>query len=821
MDSAGVLAYLASVSLRSLVLFGVAVIGLAAFRVKAAAARHAVWTVVAGGMLLLAALTPALPPLPMRVLKSAPVETAQLPPVAMAETGPVSSSAPAAPPRAPLIHWQDAAAAAYGIVALILLARLAFGYLFTRRLVRAAAPVDRFDDTYSSSWISVPMTIGRTVVLPADWESWPEAKLQSVLAHERTHVRRADWAIALAAGAIRCVFWFHPLAWWLERRLATLAEQACDDSALLLVESRAYAQALLEMAAAVNTAQGRLIWEAMAMAKTAEIRRRIDLILDETRQIPRAVTRARWLALAACSLPLVWIAAVAQLVPAAAQEGPKTPAAMSEFLRGRRQLTQADVAIMEQYLASNPHDVDVRAQVILYYYSIGVREPRLTHIVWLIDNHPESSAAAFASSGVLPRDNAQNSRADYERVVAAWKRVVGVNQNNAAVLGNAAQFFEAAGELETAAALLTKASEIESGNPNWKSRLGKVYALAILQTTGDPKYPAADAAFAERARAKLLSSEDGNLLFATGSVLANVARRPAAGQPLPPGVLNLDEHPLLQSAVELGQRLVDRAAQYGGPRVVTLPRAPGSTGVIGGIIGSAPSTGPREGVPGGVIGGIVGGVPAAGPPPLPQAVQPAPPIVKRVEPEYPPLARQAQIFGIVKLAATINPDGTVKHLQAISGHPLLVPASVMAVRQWVFQSSPAEVHTILEIPFTLPPGAASAPTQPLEQYGAFGRAGSYQSVIRVGGNVQSAKLLEKVAPIYPPAARAEGIEGNVTLRIRIAEDGQVESAEPVEGSPALAAAAQEAVRQWRYQPTLLNGNPVKVETTVTMSFQLR
>ena len=132
----------------------------------------------------------------------------------------------------------------------------------------------------------MPLTIGRKILLPAGWESWDEPKLQAVLAHERTHVRRGDWAIALLAGVTRCIYWFHPLAWWLERRLATLAEQACDDSALLLVDSQPYAQALLDMAAAVKTAQGRLVWEAMAMAKAAEVRKRIERILDETRQIP-------------------------------------------------------------------------------------------------------------------------------------------------------------------------------------------------------------------------------------------------------------------------------------------------------------------------------------------------------------------------------------------------------------------------------------------------------------------------------------------------------------------------------------------------------
>src|SRR4051794_33419356 len=76
--SGSILSFLASVTVRSLVLFAVAAAALLAFRVKSAAANHAAWTVVAGGMLLLAMLSPVLPPMPLHVL-SAPAEMGQLP----------------------------------------------------------------------------------------------------------------------------------------------------------------------------------------------------------------------------------------------------------------------------------------------------------------------------------------------------------------------------------------------------------------------------------------------------------------------------------------------------------------------------------------------------------------------------------------------------------------------------------------------------------------------------------------------------------------------------------------------------------------------
>jgi TonB family protein len=177
------------------------------------------------------------------------------------------------------------------------------------------------------------------------------------------------------------------------------------------------------------------------------------------------------------------------------------------------------------------------------------------------------------------------------------------------------------------------------------------------------------------------------------------------------------------------------------------------------------------------------------------------------------LARQARISGIVNLSVRIAADGTVKNIEVINGHPLLIPAALDAVKQWVFQAQPAEITTKVEVPFALPPGEAPASaTQPLEP-----RKGS---TIMIGGNVQESKLIHKVDPVYPSQARAEGIQGDVTLQVTIDETGQVIKAEPLEGSPVLAGAAQDAVRQWAYRPTLLNGTPVVVKTTVIVPFRL-
>jgi TonB family protein len=92
--------------------------------------------------------------------------------------------------------------------------------------------------------------------------------------------------------------------------------------------------------------------------------------------------------------------------------------------------------------------------------------------------------------------------------------------------------------------------------------------------------------------------------------------------------------------------------------------------------------------------------------------------------------------------------------------------------------------------------------------------------IRIGANVQQAKLLVKVQPVYPTEAKAQRIQGVVRLQATLDKSGKVEDLKVLDGDPLLAAAALDAVRQWQYQTTLLNGDPVGVVTEVDVNFTL-
>lgn len=148
-----------------------------------------------------------------------------------------------------------------------------------------------------------------------------------------------------------------------------------------------------------------------------------------------------------------------------------------------------------------------------------------------------------------------------------------------------------------------------------------------------------------------------------------------------------------------------------------LPPPSASAGVVGGVPGGVPG-----GAPGGVIGGIIGSVPTAAPPPPPpvkQEVKPATPqrirvggnvqaanLIRKITPQYPPLAKQARVQGTVKFQAIIGKDGTIQNLQLITGHPLLVPSATEAVKQWLYKPTllngePVEVVTQIDVNFTL------------------------------------------------------------------------------------------------------------------------
>lgn len=220
-------------------------------------------------------------------------------------------------------------------------------------------------------------------------------------------------------------------------------------------------------------------------------------------------------------------------------------------------------------------------------------------------------------------------------------------------------------------------------------------------------------------------------------------------------------------------------------------------------------------------------------------------LITKVSPDYPPLARQARIQGSVILRVHINKSGDVESMQLISGHPMLAPAAVEAVKQWKYKpyllnGEPIAVETSVTVNFTLADKPAEGTVGSVpggipagEQGGlAPGNPDDHTVVatpqpllgtskrVRVSSGVAQGLLVSKVPPQYPQDAKDQRIQGAVVMRVIVDNEGDVANIQLVSGHPLLAPPAIDAVKQWKYRPDLLNETPVEVETQVTVNFTL-
>jgi len=231
------------------------------------------------------------------------------------------------------IHWSAVAAAVYLAVAFVLLVRFIVGLVLARRLTRASRLIDEprvtmrlssraADSRLSfvprageSELISVPVTTGTlrsTILLPTGWREWSDAKLDAVVAHELSHVVRRDALTQRLSLLHRAIFWFSPLAWWLDRHLADLAEQASDEAALACgADRRDYARTLLEFFEALQAAPGRVWWQGVSMAKAGQAEQRLERILSWKGAVAMSLKRSI-VALVALAIPAVYLAASAR-----------------------------------------------------------------------------------------------------------------------------------------------------------------------------------------------------------------------------------------------------------------------------------------------------------------------------------------------------------------------------------------------------------------------------------------------------------------------------------------------------------------------------
>jgi TonB family protein len=164
---------------------------------------------------------------------------------------------------------------------------------------------------------------------------------------------------------------------------------------------------------------------------------------------------------------------------------------------------------------------------------------------------------------------------------------------------------------------------------------------------------------------------------------------------------------------------------------------------------------------------------------------------------------------------TLSKRGAVRDATVLKGPTTLREAAIEAARKhnykhqmdvWPFQGQitvgvifPQDNRSSPEIRQALPAGVPSC---------------VYATAIRVAPEVMQSRLLRRVEPVFP--TEVQPVEGTVILRVRVDKDGNVFKAEKISGPDALAAPVIDAVKGWKYEPTLINGSPIEVETTVEL-----
>jgi beta-lactamase regulating signal transducer with metallopeptidase domain len=546
-------------SVRITVVAAMVALTLTILRVRSSGVRHAAWTVVLAAMLLMpilpsiagefvlrwparaAVMLPRVSVLPELSSDAAPPATAiQSRPAPPIGTPPVPPSASGQPPAAIKSAWSlwRIATAAYAIGTILLLLRLLAGWRAVARLARSAspAPVACEIPVRESALLATPLTAGvlaPIVILPDRWRNWPAEKLRACLTHELAHIRRRDPLIAFIAHINRCVFWFHPLAWWLERTLAALAEDAADEAAVRAIgDRRRYAEVLLDIAEAVQRRGARVAWQGLGADGTGVLGRRVDRVLrGETAGEMSRLRTGIVFATSACAILIVVACREERTVPplqpdAEVAERLEKQRADQAFYESAKNMTAADVDALEASLKRTREDFEAIKKLQAFYQQSGqtvfgwntMIARRRPHILWMIDNHPEHELAMWPVS-------AEADPVGYAEARARWLAQTRKPDASEIVLLNAARFLARA-DAPLAEQMLLRAKAKATAPDRVRqvvNRLGYFYGDVIRgpvsPRNGSPLTSIDSDTYAREVRARLTRSDDAPVLASAGMVL--------------------------------------------------------------------------------------------------------------------------------------------------------------------------------------------------------------------------------------------------------------------------------------------------------------
>jgi TonB family protein len=542
---------------------------------------------------------------------------------------------------------------------------LAAGFWRLRQYRRHSRPLQPANswgmeaDLRISDAIASPVTFGfrqPVVLLPAGFPELNASLREAILCHEVLHVRRRDWLFTLAEEVVRALFWFHPAIWWLLGEIGLAREQAVDREVIALTHRREeYLDALLAIAGARPQLD---LAPAPLFLRKRHLKQRVVSILKEVR-----MSKARLISALTAGLGILALACwfVTSTFPLTAAPQAPDGAGVTVEMGGANVMHRSPVIYPD---AARRAGVEGTVTLELTTDSNGnVSDARV------LSGPVPLRRSAIQS--VLQWHLMKGSSPDVRTVSITYQLPVR-NENQASPAPQAAIRIQPAPNAGSGPAVTPV--------PRPDPFSGK--KLAHINIVGLP----------EQARADLLSQ----LPIHEGDTLSRESLARAFQV-----VREFDEH--------LNTGIVTDTNGEPSLRIT----APGG-GVIGGVIGGVPGgvglgvgVGVGGGVGSGVIGGVPGGVASADPRRITIGgnVQQAK-LIYQPKPAYPPEAKMDRIQGVVSLQAVIAADGTMKDLTVISGHPLLVPAALDAVRQWVYSTTllngePVEIKTQIDVNFTL------------------------------------------------------------------------------------------------------------------------
>ena len=697
--------------------------------------------------------------------------------------------------RAVRASWLDIAFAilAAGVVGRLLW--LAIGYFNLRLLRRGGDPVDlaevqcrgetagdlsslRVDVRYVSR-LGQPVTFGffrPVVLLPDSCRTLGEPLRRAILTHELWHVCRRDWGWLIGEEILRAVFWFNPAMWWLVTQVQSTREEVVDELTVLATNGRrAYLEALLTFADEPT------LFPAAPFARRRHLFRRMLLISREAVMSSRRVVLLSVVACAAiigsswygaASFPLQ-AAAPAGVVPAgappvstAAPASPAQAASTQAPPRDRRPGEAAPETTREielkRAIESNPENANQWAELVRLQEGRGAIGDALSTLEAMRQAFPSSHPSQrFVAGTYLKLGRSDEGIAVVEEIAASQPSDKQLQLMAATFYlelvskGQAVPPDQTAVYLKKGVDATNRALAID---PDYVDALAfKAVILRRLASVADPTTQQALIAEADAARTRAMELK---------STTATMAFQPAPGH----GTATLTPHQFTP--------LID---------------------------GMAPVR----------VGGSI-----------------KPPVKTRdVKPVYPPVARDAGVQGVVIIEAGIDSQGNVVTAHVLRGQPLLDQAALDAVRQWTFRptqlnGAPVPVIMTVTVNFTHSDGPTrSDPLTATQSYPPPPPPPPPAPVLvdglepfRVGGAIKPPVKITNVAPVYPADALAAKVGGVVILQATIDTAGNVVAAKVLRGNPMLDQAAIDAVEQWKFEPTLVNGAPVPLIMTVTVSF---